>query len=67
MSEMTTITAQVPTELRDKVNEIADREHRSASGQVRLWLESAIADYWTTHRREPSPVSPRLSRQGRAA
>lgn len=45
MSETTTITAQVPTDLRDKINEIAEAEHRSASGQIRLFLEACIADY----------------------
>lgn len=45
MSETTTITAQVPNDLRDQLNEIAEAEHRSASGQIRVFLEACIADY----------------------
>lgn len=64
MSETTTITAQVPPELRDEINRIAESEHRSASGQIRLFLESCIVDY-RAGRFSPPRLSPSLPR-GRA-
>lgn len=65
MSETTTtITAQVPIPLRDEIGQIAAKEHRSASGQIRMFLESAIAEYrQRSGSQSPSPVP--TARRGR--
>jgi hypothetical protein len=46
MAETTTdvhLGLRVPRELHETIKRIADREQRSVSGQVRVWLDAAVA------------------------
>jgi hypothetical protein len=36
------LTIRIPRGILDQIREIAEREQRSVSGQVRLWLVAAI-------------------------
>ena len=36
------INLMIPEELKEKIEEIAEKEHRTFSGQVRLFLESGV-------------------------
>lgn len=40
--ELTRISLMITDELKEKIERVAENEHRSFSGQVRLFLESAI-------------------------
>ena len=40
--DFTRINLMVPEDLKEKIEQIAEQEHRSFSGQVRLFLESGV-------------------------
>lgn len=65
MSEdSTTITVEMPKELSRQIEEIANAEHRSKSGQVRFFVEACIREYREKHPSTPTPTPRREPRRG---
>ena len=40
--EYESLTLRIPTDLKHEIERVAEREHRTLSGQVRFFLESAV-------------------------
>ena len=42
MSDEQSLTVRIPRGLHEQIEQIAAREHRTVSGQVRAWLSEAV-------------------------
>jgi hypothetical protein len=42
VSDEQSITVRIPRGLHEQIEQIAEREHRTVSGQVRAWLTEAV-------------------------
>jgi hypothetical protein len=62
--EYESLTLRIPTDLKHEIEQVAEREHRTLSGQVRFFLESAVRRIDTDHEHQSIAETERESVAG---